>query len=228
MISGLTIPYALPVVVNPARPEEAGQEVVSHIVTPTEYVAADAPSAASKTCSGPCGRHLPLDSFGVNSTRRDGRRSECRECQKARRGPRGKDAGRACSLEKYLLSLLGTYDSPPLSDILSRTIDEVRQVGATGPAFGEQVESVRRAVLLRGCRRVDEVVEETGLSRWSVDRALEALLDEGALETRDSYTLDDEAAEAGRPVTEYHPKGYPRGEGFSSLFHHSAVDDDLL
>jgi hypothetical protein len=183
---------------------------------------------AHKTCGG-CARLLPLTAFGVNSTRRDGRRSECRECQKARRGPRGKDARRACSLERDLLSLLGAYDSPPFSDILSRTLDEVRQVGATGPAFGEQVEAVRRAVLLRGCRRVDEVIEETGLSRWSADRALEALVDEGALETRDSYTLDDEAAEAGRPVTEYHPKAYPRGEGFSSLFHHrAAVDDDLL
>jgi hypothetical protein len=228
MISILSLPYAHPEVVNPLRPEEAGQEVVSHTTTPAECVASDATPTASKACSGPCGRLLPLSSFGVNSTRRDGHRSECRECQKARRGPRGKDARRACSLERDLLSLLSTYDSPPFSDILSRTLDEVRQVGATGPAFGEQVESVRRAVLLRGCRRVDEVIEETGLSRWSADRALEALVDEGSLETRDSYTLDDEAAEAGRPVVEYHPKGYPRGEGFSSLFHHSAVDDDLL
>ena len=112
--------------------------------------------------------------------------------------------------------------------MLSRALDEVRQIGATGAGFDEQVDAVRRAVLLHGCRRVDEIVEETRLSRWSVDRALEALVDGGALETRDSYTLDDEAAEAGRPVTEYHPKGYPRGEGFSSLFHHRAVDDDLL
>src|ERR1700749_319115 len=196
MISGLSLPYAHPEVVNPLRPEEAGQEVVSHTVTQTECAPADATPTARKTCSGPCGRLLPLSSFGVNSSRRDGRRSKCRECQKGRRGPRGKDAGRARSLKGELLAVLAIYASPPFSDILSRALDEVRQVGATGPAFEEQVESVRRAVLLRGCRRVDEVIEETGLSRWVVDRALEALVNEGALETRDSYTLDDEAAEA--------------------------------
>jgi hypothetical protein len=183
---------------------------------------------AEKTCSG-CGLQLPLSSFGVNSSRRDGHRSECRECQRERRGPRGKEAQQALALERDLLALLDGYSSPPLSDVLTRAIDEVRQVGATGPGFDEQVDAVRRAVLLHGCRRVDEVVEDTRLSRWAADRALEALVDEGALEARDSYTLDDEAAEAGRPVTEYHPKGYPRGEGFSSLFQHrAAVDDDLL
>jgi hypothetical protein len=182
---------------------------------------------AHKTCSG-CGLQLPLSSFGVNSSRRDGHRSECRDCQRGRRGPRGKEAQQALALERDLLALLDGYGSPPLSDVLTRAIDEVRQIGATGPDFDEQVEAVRRAVLIHGCRRVDEVVEDTHLSRWSVDRALEALLDEGVLETRDSYELSDEAAEAGRRVTEYHPKGYPRGEGFSSLFHRGAVDDDLL
>jgi hypothetical protein len=223
------MPYALQAVVNPLRPEGAGQEVVSHTVTPTECAPADATPAAPKTCSGPCGRLLPLSSFGVNSGRRDGRRSECRDCQRERRGPRGKEAQQALALEGELLSLLNSYSSPPLSDVLTRAIDEVRQIGATGPGFGEQVDSVRRAVLIHGCRRVDEVVEQTRLSRWVAARALERLLDEGVLEARDSFLLDDEAAEAGRPVTEYHPKGYPRGEGFSSLFHHrGAVDDDLL
>jgi hypothetical protein len=95
----------------------------------------------------------------------DGHRSECRECQRARRGPRGRDAQRARSLERELLALLGTYDTSPLSDALSRALDEVRQIGATGAGFDEQVEAVRRAVVVQGCRRVDEVVEETGLSR---------------------------------------------------------------
>jgi hypothetical protein len=183
-----------------------------------------------KTCSGPCGRLLPLSCFGVNAARKDGHRSDCRECHRQRRGPRGEAARLALALERELLPLLGSYGSPPLSDILSRALEEVRQVCATGPGFGAQVEAVHRAVLVNGCRRVDELVEETGLSRWAVDRALEALVDEGALEARDSFLLADEAAEAGRRVTEYHPAGYPRGEGFSSLFHQHrrAVDDDLL
>jgi hypothetical protein len=183
---------------------------------------------ASKTCSGPCGRRLPLASFGVNSGRRDGRRSECRECREARRGPRGKDARRARSLERELLSLLGTYDTSPLSDVLSRALDEVRQIGVSGVGFDEQVEAVRRAVVVQGCRRVDEVVEETQLSRWVVDRALERLLAHKVVEARDSYRLADEAREAGRPVTEYHPAGYPRGESFTDLFRRQAIEDDLL
>jgi hypothetical protein len=179
-------------------------------------------------CSGACGRRLPLSAFSVNNARRDGRRSECRECHKARRGPRGKDAQRARSLERELLSLLGTFDTAPLSDVLSRALDEVRQIGATGVGFDEQVEAVRRAVVVQGCRRVDEIDEQTHLSRWVIDRALERLLAAKVVETRDSYRLADEAAEPGRPVVEYHPKGYPRGESFTNFFHSRAVEDDLL
>jgi hypothetical protein len=183
---------------------------------------------ATKTCSGACRRRLPLSSFSVNNARRDGRRSECRECQRARRGPRGKEAQRARGLERELLALLGTYDTSPLSDVLERALDEVRQIGASGVGFDEQVETVRRAVVVQGCRRVDEIVEETGLSRWVVDRALEHLLAHRVIETRDSYRLDDVAAEAGRPVTEYHPASYPRGESFTHLFRRQAIEDDLL
>ncbi|HEX8502812.1 MAG TPA: hypothetical protein VF659_19670 [Pyrinomonadaceae bacterium] len=183
---------------------------------------------AVKTCSGPCGRLLPLSSFGVNNARRDGRRSECRECHKARRGPRGKQAQRARLLERELLALLGTFGTPPLADVLRRALDEVRQVGASGARFDEQVEAVRRAVLIRGCRRVDEIVEEEGLSRWVVDRALERLLAAKVVEARRGYRLSDEAEGAGRSAVEYHPKGYPRGESFAGLFNRRAVEDDLL
>ena len=171
-----------------------------------------------KTCSGPCGRQLPPSSFGVNAARKDGRRGECRECQRARRGARGRDGRRARALERELLALLGTYQTPPLSEVLSRALAEVRQVGAAGAQFDEQVDVVRRAVMIHGCRSVEEVVEETQLSRWIVDRALRRLVAHRVVETRDRYLLADEAAEAGRPVTEYHPSAYPRGEGFSRLF----------
>lgn len=185
---------------------------------------------AAKTCTGPCRRLLPLSSFGVNSSRRDGHRSECRECQRARRGPRGREAQRARGLERELLSLLGTYSAPPLSDVLSLALDEVRQIGAGGAQFDEQVGAVRRAVVVQGCRRVDEVVEETRLSRWVVERALEKLLAHKVVETRDGFRLPDEAEEAGRRAVEYHPRGYPRGEGFSHLFHSHgrAAEDELL
>jgi hypothetical protein len=181
-----------------------------------------------KSCSGPCRRRLPLSSFSINNARKDRRQSECRECRKALRGPRGRDAQRARSLERELLALLGTFSTPPLADVLTRALEEVRQVGASGAQFDEQVESVRRAVLVHGCRTVDEVVEERGLSRWTVERALERLLAARVVEARDSFRLPDEAQEAGRPVTEYHPATYPRGESFAHLFRHQAVEDDLL
>jgi hypothetical protein len=171
-----------------------------------------------RKCSGPCGRLLPPSSFGVAAGRKDGRRKECRECHPARRGARGRDGQRARSLERELLALLGTYSAAPLSDVLSRALAEVRQVGAAGAQLDEQVEAVRRAVVVQGCRSVDEVIEETRLSRWAVGRALERLVEHKVVETRDRYLLADEAAEAGRPVVEYHPATYPRGEGFSRLF----------
>jgi hypothetical protein len=195
----------------------------------TTHSGGDRGGAAEKQCSGPCGRRLPLSSFGVNASRRDGRRSECKECRGALRAPQGREAHRARALERELLSLLGTYSTTPLSDVLSRALDEVRQIGASGARFDEQVSIVRQAVIVNGCRTSAEIVEEKGLSRWVVERALEKLVAAKVVEPRDSYRLSDEAEEAGRPVTEYHPKNYPRGEGFSPLFRHSrAVEDDLL
>ena len=183
---------------------------------------------AVKTCSGPCGRLLPLSSFGVNRARKDGRRSDCKECQRRRRGPRGREGRLALGLERELAGLLGVYSAPALADVLTRAIEEVRQIGATGDRRDEQVEAVRRAVLIQGCRRVDEVLEETRLSRWVVDHALKLLLRRRELETRDAFRLGDESEEAGRPVVEYHPKAYPRGDGFRRLFRRDEGGPDGL
>jgi hypothetical protein len=42
------------------------------------------------------------------------------------------------------------------------------------------------------------------------------------LEPRDAFRLGDEAEEAGRPVVEYHPRDYPRGDGFRRFFRRDA------
>jgi hypothetical protein len=180
-----------------------------------------------KKCGGPCGRRLPLSSFSANRKSKDGRFNLCKECHRETRGPRGKEAQAALALAKELWILRETYSLPSLSDILSRTLEEVRQVGATGAKFDEQVEAVRRAVVVHGCRLVDEIVEETRLSRWAVDNALRVLLAEKVLETRDSFRHAEAAEEPGRPATEYHPKDTPRGEDFTRLLRRAA-EDDLL
>lgn len=190
-------------------------------MTPTNRAEAEdtgAPAEAVKACTGPCGRVLLLSSFGINRARRDGRRSDCRDCLRQRRGPRGREGRLALGLERELAGLLGIYAAPALSDVLRRAIEEVRQLGATGDRRDEQVEAVRHAVLVQGCRRVEEVVEETRLSRWVVAHALKLLVRQRVLETRDAFRLGEEAEEAGRPVVEYHPRAYPRGEGFRRLF----------
>jgi L-alanine-DL-glutamate epimerase-like enolase superfamily enzyme len=175
-------------------------------------------AAARKACTGPCGRLLPRSSFSVRRKSRDGLFPLCKECHRQARGPRGREGRAALALEAALLDLAGGYTEPSLADVLARALDEVRQIGATGERRAAQVEAVRRAVLIQGCRRVEEVVEETRLSRWAVDNALRALLEARELETRDAYRLGDEAEEAGRFVTEYHPTAYPRGDGFRRFF----------
>lgn len=215
---------AAPILYAPGEPlpahslhQEVEQQLVSTTFSPDTYSHGDA-SAPLKTCSGTCGRTLPLSSFGVRRASHDGRFHLCKQCRRLSRGPRGREGQSALALERALADLLGDYQEPSLADVLTRAIDEVRQIGATGYRLGEQVEAVRRAVLIHGCRRVDEIVEETRLSRWVVEKALELLLAEGVVETRDAYRLGDEAEEAGRPVTEYHPRDYPRGEGFTRFF----------
>lgn len=116
---------------------------------------------------------------------------------------------------------------PSLADILGRALEEVRQISASGAKFDEQVASVRRAVLVNGCRSAEEIVDDTELSRWTVDRALEKLLGDGVVETRDRFCLGEEAGEPGRPVTEYHPVDTPRGEVFTHILDRSR-DDHLL
>lgn len=176
------------------------------------------PEAAVKTCTGPCGRRLPLSSFSVRRKSRDGRFPLCKECHREVRGPRGREGRSALALERELLDLLGDYAEPSLADVLARALEEVRQIGATGERLDHQVQDVRAVVLIHGCRRVDEVVEETRLSRWAVDNALRVLLEGRELETRDAFRLGEEAEEAGRPVVEYHPSAYPRGDGFRRFF----------
>jgi predicted ArsR family transcriptional regulator len=117
---------------------------------------------------------------------------------------------------------------PSLSDVLARALEEVRQIGASGADFAEQIRVVRAAIFTHGCRTVDEMVDETKLSRWAVDRVLKRLVDERAIETRDSYFLEVDSDEPGRPPVEYHPTDSPRGEVFSHILHRRAADDDLL
>lgn len=165
--------------------------------------------------------------FLPDSRLKSGRRGDCKDCYRARRGPRGKEARQARALERVLLSLAETYPLPSLADILTRAAKEARQLGATGAQFDEQVEAVRTAIFTHGCRSAEEIEEETRLSRYVVDRGLADLLASGAVETRDRFLLTDEAVEPGRPVTEYHPADYPRGEDFTHLIYSSA-EDNLL
>jgi hypothetical protein len=201
---------------------------VMPLQSPTRPRTNCAPRLASKKCGGPCGRWLPRSSFGARAKSKDGLFPLCKECRRETRGPRGKEGQQARRLEKEIWVLREAFgEVPSLSDILNRCLEEVRQVGATGAKFDEQVEAASRAVLIHGCRRADEIVDETKLSRWAVDNALRVLLAEKVLETRDAYRHAEEAEEPGRPVTEYHPKDSPRGEDFTHLLRR-AVDDDLL
>lgn len=196
--------------------------------SPTRRSQNRAPLPTSKKCSGECGRVLPLSCFLPDRNRKSGRRSDCKECYRARRGKRGKEGQKARALEKELWVIRESYGSvPSLADILTRALEEVRQVGASGARFDEQVGAVRRAVVVQGCRSAEEVSEETGLSRWVIDRALEKLVSDKVLETRDRFCLRDEAGEPGRPVTEYHPTDTPRGEVFTHILDRSR-DDHLL
>lgn len=183
---------------------------------------------ASQKCGGPCGRLLPTSAFGTRAQSKDGLFPLCKECRRETRGPRGKEGQQARALEKEVWVLREAYaGTPSLADILNRTLEEVRQIGATGAKFDEQVAAVRHAVVVNGCRSAEEVVDDTELSRWTVDRALEKLLGDGVVETRDRFCLPEEAGEPGRPVTEYHPVGTPRGEVFTHILDRSR-DDHLL
>jgi predicted transcriptional regulator len=127
-----------------------------------------------------------------------------------------------------LWTLRETFGSvPALADVLSRAYEEVCQIGATGADLAAQVQAVRAAIVTHGCRTVDEIVDETRLSRYTADRAVRRLIEEKAVEPRDSFLLDADADEPGRPATEYHPTDTPRGEVFSHILRR-AVDDDLL
>lgn len=195
--------------------------------SPTRRAPSHAPLPTSK-CSGPCGRVLPLSCFLPDRGRKSGHRSDCKTCYRERRGARSKEGQRARELAKELWVIRETYaDVPALADILSRVYEEVQQIGASGATFDEQVEAVRRAVLVQGCRSADEVIDDTGLSRKVVDRALEKLLGDGVVETRARFCLSEEAGEPGRPVTEYHPTDTPRGEVFTHILDRSR-DDNLL
>lgn len=184
---------------------------------------------ALKKCSGPCGRTLPPSSFLPDRSRKSGRRSDCKDCYKQRRGPRGKEAQRAQALAKELWILRETFGAvPALADVLSRAYEEVRQIAAGGASSAEQLRAVREAILIQGCRTVDDIMDDTRLSRYVVGRAVQQLVDEKVVEPRDKFLLEVDGDEPGRPPTEYHPTDSPRGEVFTHILHRRAADDDLL
>ncbi len=182
----------------------------------------------TKKCAGKCGRTLPASSFDIRRKSRDGLFPLCKECRRAARGPRGKEGQQARALEIELRRLAEVYRTPALADVLARAAAEVKEIGASGADFNLQVRAVRRAIDVNGCRLVDEIMEDAQLSRWAVNRALQRLLAEKAIETRDGFLLDHDADEPGRPPVEYHPAHYPRGEDFTHTLHRRAAEDDLL
>lgn len=201
--------------------------------SPTRRAPASTAPPTSQKCSGPCGRVLPVSCFLPDRQRKSGRRSDCKECYRARRGSRGKEGQRARDLAKELWVIRETYaDVPALAEILSRAYEEAQRLGATGAKFDEIVRTVRKTINEGGARTVDEIMEDTHLSRWAVDRALEKLVADNEVEPRDKYLLKDEAEESGRRPVEYHPTDTPSGEVFAALFPsrpvRRAVDDDLL
>lgn len=202
-------------------------------VTPTTSTtnrprAARGPSSRTKKCTGPCGQVLPLASFDIRRKSRDGHVTICKVCRRETRGPRGKAKREARELDKALGDLLAAgYRTPALVEILNRALTDVRQFASTGADYGDQVRAVRRAIEVHGCRLVEEITEDTGLSRWVVDRAILRLLAEGVIVPRDKFLLDGDADEPGRPPTEYHPADDPTGQDFTARLYDSA-DDSLL
>lgn len=201
--------------------------MVSTQSTPRQRNRPRASPTRTKKCGGKCGRTLPASSFDIRRKSRDGLFPLCKECRREVRGPRGKEGQQARSLEVELRRLAEVYRTPALADVLSRAAAEVKEIGASGADFNLQVRAVRRAIDVNGCRLVDEIMEDAQLSRWATNRALQKLLAEKAIETRDGFLLDHDAEEPGRPPVEYHPAHYPRGEDFSHTLRR-AVDDDLL
>lgn len=188
-----------------------------------------APSLRLKRCGGPCGKELPASSFDIRRKSKDGLFPICKVCRRATRGPRGKEAQEALRAERQIGEMLAScgFTSPSVANVLSRTITELRQIGASGAAEAEYVRAVRKAVEVGGCRTSAEVVEDTRLSRWVVERILKQLVAEDVLERRAGYVLEADADEPGRDATEYHPASYPRGEDFTRLLHRPP-DDGLL
>ncbi len=181
----------------------------------------------TKKCSGECGRTLPLSMFLPDRTRKSGLRSDCKDCYRARRGPRGKEGRQAAALEAELLKLQSTYTVPSLAEALARVLGEVREIKSGGAALAEQVRAVRKAIEVGGCCFIDEIIDDTGLSRWKVDRAVEKLLADKVIESRTPFLLDEDAEEPGRRSIQYHPVGSPRGEDFSHTLRRH-VEDNLL
>ena len=85
------------------------------LVSPTQSTGVErrprrATVPASKKCSGPCGRTLPVSSFDTARSRKDGRRSDCKDCRRERRGPRGREAQQARALSQRYSPIEWEYE----------------------------------------------------------------------------------------------------------------------
>lgn len=183
---------------------------------------------ALRRCRGACGGMLPLSEFSIERRRTDGRRPECKTCRRRTRGPRGRERQQARWLGETLESLSARAATPALKEVLQRAVIELGQI-ADARDVEAQVAQVRHSVLVQGCREIVEIIEETRLSRFAVERALARLVSNRIVEVRNRYEhiVEDEEGGAGAPPAEYHPCDTPAGDSFFALRHASPELPDL-
>lgn len=123
------------------------------------------------------------------------------------RKPRAKNKkqrSEALALAQRLLFLRDEFPGAAFGDILLNAIVAVRRMAESTRESDR--DGVLRAICEQGCRTMEEICEDTLLTRRVVQPILDELVGHDLVFITEKYTHAGDQTEGGRPELEYHPR----------------------
>lgn len=109
----------------------------------------------------------------------------------------------AAQLAQQLMILRDTYTAPIFNDFLTTAIDAAQRIAKSTRRSDR--DAVFHAIFEQGSREMDEICDDTLLTRRVVQPILDEFHSAGLIEIKEKYQLPRDRKEGGRPELQYHP-----------------------
>lgn len=124
----------------------------------------------------------------------------------------GPQKEQAAALERELIRLRKKFTSPVFEEILLEATARVHRIAHRDD--NKIRDEVFHAIDVQGCRNLEEIMEETSLTRWVLEYILRDLVMCDLVEMREEPAC--RRIGDGKPRMEFHPRHTPPGSNFQT------------